>query len=285
MSLPRWHLLGVTAAFALAALAAGGASGSAAGIPTLYVNYQTNCTFTLTDDQGSAVTSIAPGSYQLEVTTPDPPFGDGTAASAGSSSLYDCGGAVNFQLTGPGGVDFSTTLGNGASDNQLLSAQDLLASSSYTAVDENNPASAITFATAATGTPIASPAPEGSSSLPVTKTSSTSSPSPAQSSALSKDAATYRGRLEATVSATGKLRLTSDGKEVRSIAAGRYTVTAVDHSAKRGFVLQKIDGAPITVAKAGSPAKHSVSVTLTAGQWSFSASPNGAKTFFYVDSK
>src|SRR5215210_6355473 len=39
-------------------------------MPTLYVVYTMNCTFTIVDDFGRRVTSIAPGSYQIEVSTP-----------------------------------------------------------------------------------------------------------------------------------------------------------------------------------------------------------------------
>ena len=42
----------------------------AAALPTLYVNYNMNCTFGITDDSGKAVTSIAPGTYQVQITTP-----------------------------------------------------------------------------------------------------------------------------------------------------------------------------------------------------------------------
>ena len=42
----------------------------APALPTLYVNYTMNCTFSIVDDAGRPVTTIAPGSYQVEVTTP-----------------------------------------------------------------------------------------------------------------------------------------------------------------------------------------------------------------------
>ena len=39
-------------------------------LPTLYVNYTDQCTFTVVNDAGQPVTSIAPGQYELDVTTP-----------------------------------------------------------------------------------------------------------------------------------------------------------------------------------------------------------------------
>src|SRR5215510_2422790 len=39
-------------------------------MPTIYVVYAMNCTFTLVDDFGKRVTSIPPGTYQIEVSTP-----------------------------------------------------------------------------------------------------------------------------------------------------------------------------------------------------------------------
>ena len=58
---------------AAAALAGAGSAGSrAALLPTLYVNYTIGCTFTITNDAGAAVSSIAPGNYQVLVITPGP---------------------------------------------------------------------------------------------------------------------------------------------------------------------------------------------------------------------
>ena len=73
--------------------------------PTLYVNYTMNCTFSIVDDSGKPVTSIAPGTYQVMVTTPIMfklviPGGPGIDNMA-PGDMTGCRGWVQFQLTGP----------------------------------------------------------------------------------------------------------------------------------------------------------------------------------------
>lgn len=275
---PERLLVGL-GALVIASGGVGSASGSNAAAPTLYVTYASNCTFTLTGENSSAVTSIAPGDYQVEVTTPEP-FGDGNSASAGSPELYDCGGQANFQLTGPG-VDLTTNLDGGADNQHSFGTTDFLPSSSYTAVDGNNPvASAITFTTTATGTPITATVPV--STVPTTTT--TSSSSIVAPTAPAKPVV-FRGTLHGGVSASGKLSLTFDGKSVTLLEAGRYTVTVVDHSKYDGFIVRALNHAPTTVTGAGFTGKRSVSVILTAGQWYYYPSFIGTKTYFFVSTR
>ena len=276
MTLRPAHLIVALGALLIAYGGVGNASGSRADIPTLYVNYATNCTFTLTGDNGAAVKSIAPGDYQVQVSTPEP-FGNGTPAGAGASGPYDCGGEVNFDLTGPG-VSLSTNLDNGANDQHSFDASDFLASSSYTAQDENNSASAITFTTTASGTPIAASGPAST----VTTTTSTTSSSPLVSPSVTPKAVGFRGTLRGSVSVTGKLSLTYKGKRVALLVAGRYTVTVVDNSKNNGFLLRSLGHGATTVTTAGFTGKRSLTVTLTAGQWYYYPSFIGAKTYFFV---
>ena len=69
-----WNRRTLTIAGALAAavvvLPAAYARRSDEVLPTLYVNYAMNCTFTITSDNGSRVSSIVPGTYQVFITTP-----------------------------------------------------------------------------------------------------------------------------------------------------------------------------------------------------------------------
>ena len=113
---PFFALAGfAVAGVVLAALLAAGARGSARILPTIYVNYAANCTFTITGDSGAAVTTLAAGSYQLLVQTP----GDfGTFVYAGGSDMTDCQGMAQFQLSGPG-LLYATTLDDGDSDTAL----------------------------------------------------------------------------------------------------------------------------------------------------------------------
>src|SRR5438094_2766863 len=91
------------------------ASGQPA-LPTLYVQYTMNCTFAIFDDVGRPVSAIAPGTYQVEVSTPimfklvRP--GGVTVDNIAPNDFTGCKGWVQFQLTGPG-VNPFTTLDSG----------------------------------------------------------------------------------------------------------------------------------------------------------------------------
>src|SRR6516225_913682 len=65
------HVASFAAALALAALmVAGGSPANNPQLPTIYVMYAMNCTFQIVNDQGQPITSIAPGTYQVDVRTP-----------------------------------------------------------------------------------------------------------------------------------------------------------------------------------------------------------------------
>src|SRR6266487_2941263 len=104
-------------AAALVAPLAGGAVARVAALPTLYVTYANNCTFTITDDARNTVSSIAPGSYQLYVTTPAS-FVD---VPRSASDTAACPISVQFRLTGPG-VNLFTNLADGDNDHTYLTA-------------------------------------------------------------------------------------------------------------------------------------------------------------------
>src|SRR5579884_269074 len=93
----------------LAGITAVPGSAARAALPTLYVAYTMNCTFTITDDSGAKVTSIPPGSYQVQVTSP---VAFGGVDLSGTNDMTACKGSVQFHLTGPG-VSISTTLEDG----------------------------------------------------------------------------------------------------------------------------------------------------------------------------
>ena len=81
-------------------------------LPTLYVEYGMGCNFTISDDNGRRVTSIAPGQYQIHVHTV---VVFAVVDLSGISDLTACKGNVQFQLAGPG-VDLFTTLQDGDED-------------------------------------------------------------------------------------------------------------------------------------------------------------------------
>ena len=103
----------------------------------------------MTDDAGKTLTSVAPGSYQILVTSPVP---FAAVDLAGINDMTACKGFAQFALSGPG-VSVTTTMDNGDSDNAVLYAT-FAPSSTYTAVDNIQPAVAhFSFTTTAAGTP------------------------------------------------------------------------------------------------------------------------------------
>jgi hypothetical protein len=256
---------------ALAVLAALGAGRAAATLPTLYVNYDATCHFTMSLDNGSTVgagTAIPYGTYNIAIATP-------FSFSAGGASCD----AINFSLTGPG-VSVQTTLGDGDSQQSAATGA-FQANGSYTASDTSvTPGTSVSFT--ASSTAAGAPASSGSSS------SSTSGGSSSGSSALGTPIATpakkvsFLGTLTGMVSTAGKLTLTFKGKPVATLTSGSYTVAVTDKSSKSGFVLGGGGQKATTVTTASFKGKHSSTVNLTPGQWYYYPKAGGAKLYFVV---
>ena len=270
----------LSAAVLLAAVLVGSGSGAAndAGLPTLYVAYAMNCTFSITNDAGAPITQIAPGTYQVQITTPVV-FAD-VDLTDDQGTMVACQSFVQFQITGPG-VNLATTLQDGDEDYGLIDAT-FQPGSSYAAVDNNQPSVArVVFTTASSGAPV----------IPTTrlrrrtgKGSSQSQLIGSKSSTATKSAVVSRGTLLATVSAGGRLSLTFGGKPVSTLKSGRYTITVDDHSKRSGFLVQESGDTASTVSTGAFTGKRSVTVSLAKGQWFFYPSFIGTKTYFLVSS-
>jgi hypothetical protein len=265
---------GCVSSFIAAVLAAGlcASSGSAArldgtpgALPTLYVAYTMNCTFSIVDDQGRKVSSIAPGTYQVEVSTPimfKLVVPNGPSDQIAPNDFSGCKGWVQFQLTGPG-VNLFTTLDLGCDAFYLLPATSFKANSTFTAQDLNQPGvTRTTFTTQASGSPT-TPA------SPYTPTSGKGTPS--QDIVGSDIKPALRGTLVGTLSAKGTPTLRSKGKSISVLRAGRYKFAITDQDPKASFVLQAVGGKPKELTAADFVGKHSVTVTLDAGRWMFSS--------------
>jgi hypothetical protein len=263
----------VSALVAVIALAAiivsSGSAGSKAeappALPTLYVSYALNCTFTITDDSGKRVTSIAPGAYQVDVNTPVL-FGYLDPKDGGCSG--DGYGYVNFQLTGPG-VNLTTTIDAGCETDYQFPPTTFKASSTFTAQEMSQPSvTRSVFTTLASGSP---PIPTKNAYTPTSGKGTTS-----QDIVGSGISAAVRGTLTGTLSANGKPTLTSKGKTVSTLKAGRYVFAITDQDPKASFILvihQTGFLAPKSndltgVAFVGKQRKI---VTLKAGTWMYYA--------------
>jgi hypothetical protein len=256
---------------------AGSAASRDTVLPTLYVAYAMNCTFAITDDGGRKVGSIAPGTYQVLVTTPVVFAG---VDLSGTFDMTACKSFVQFQLTGPG-VDLSTTLQEGDEDKEILKAT-FQASSTYTAQDLNQAAvTRLAFATAASGSPTAPSSPSTSSTSSGKGTSSTDIVGSATTKSAPAAIAPLRGTLAGAVNAAGKLTLTKNGKGVTNLKAGRYTFTIQDGSAKADFTIQALRKTPVTLTGVAYVGTHRTTVTLKPGQWTF-YSYNSKANYFIV---
>jgi hypothetical protein len=250
------------------------AASSHAAAPSLYFHYAPNCSFSIVDDNGSPVSTIPPGTYQVVV---DSPF---AFSSEGGACSY-----VQFQLTGPGGVSVTTTLGTGDSEIELFTVT-FLPSSTYTAVDNNSPGSTRrTFTTAAGGTPTqvaAGGSGSGSSSSSGGSKGTSAGGKSSSPIGTALPGAALKGTLIATVKPNGTITLTKNGKPVQSLPAGRYSFSVLDESARSGFTVQAIRSDPIILTSGAFVGKKSKALTLNRGQWLYYGTFVGRKTYFLV---
>jgi hypothetical protein len=275
-----WALIAMLAlAVVLVPAGTAGSKDEPAAMPTLYVQYAMNCTFTIVDDFGRRVSSIPPGTYQVEVSTPVMfklvvPGGPGVDHIA-ANDFTGCKGWVQFQLQGPG-VDLFTTLDSGCDAFLLLPAQNFRAGSTYTFQDLNQPAVTRTALSVATS---------GSAETPSSPYSGWSGKSETikdiVGSAIKRIA--FRGTLDASLSPTGKPTLKKQGKSVSTLRSGRYKFQITDRDAKGGFTIQGVGKkASKTLTTADFVGKKSVSVTLSPGRWTFYSGLGKVNYYFLV---
>lgn len=248
------------------AVGPGGAQGVSAHanstpLPTIYVNYTVNCTFTIVNDDGQPVTQMPPGTYQVVVDTP-------VLFNNSPGSDVGCPGWVQFQLTGPG-VDISTTLETGCDDYLVFTGTVFAPSSTFVALDNTDPSGTrTTFTTAATGTP---PQPNGYGGSIAKKTSLQNSGDVVGS----KLSVTHH--LGAVLSAKGVATLmTSTGKQALNLAQGKTVIAVDDLDAKASFYIQQNGSPPVRLTPEKFRGRKNVLVTFTPGIWKYYASPHGA---------
>jgi hypothetical protein len=283
MAVPVRRALTVAAVMVLAAVLtplgnAARRSTGASSLPTLYVQYTMNCTFSIVDDSGHPVTSIAPGDYQLEVSTPimfklvHP--GGTTSDEIAPNDFSGCKGWVQFQLTGPG-VNVFTTLDSGCDAYLIVPEQTFKPNSTYTATDLNQPSVArASFTTTATGTPTA----PTKSAYGTTSGKGTSQ----QDIVGSLQRGAVKGTLSGALSARGKPSLTSKGKLVSVLRTGRYTFAIDDLDKKGSFTLEAVSGGTVKdLTSVPFVGRHSVTLNLTPGRWMYYA-VRGRAYYFLV---
>ena len=259
---------------AAALVPAAGAHPTVAALPTLYVNYALNCTFTITGDNGQTVTTIAPGSYEVDITTPLP-FAevDLSGALNNPNDMTACKSFVQFALTGPG-VNLSSTLNDGDSAFALLQAT--FQAGTYTAVDENQPTVARDVFAVSNSVAATNPTNPSGGSTSLSKGT-------ASQDIVGSALAPFRGSLDAIVYAGGKLSLSHNGNVVKTLKTGRWTFSVDDESKKAGFEIQVLHGKAETITSSSYVGNHDATVTLKPGRWTFFR-VGGPKTTFFVTS-
>jgi hypothetical protein len=253
-------------AFVIALL---GAQGARADDPTLYVHYTMNCTFTITGDNGAAISVIPPGRYQVQVTSPQP-FAEPDLSGVTDPTLA-CGGSLSFHLSGPG-VNIHTTLEDG--DSAADQFQATFQVGTYTALEDRRPTVARLVFTVASGV-----ASTGGGTVPTSSSAPGKATKPDVSSDLVGSAVV--ATLSGGVSTVGKLTLMFRGKAVTSLEAGRYTINVLDETSRSGFSIQRLGKVATNVTSAKYIGRHTVKLTLTAGQWWY-FSPSKRKVYFIV---
>lgn len=266
--------LGIAIAALLACIGvlapAGSGKRQADAFPTLYVNYTMNCTFSMSDDSGAPITSIPPGTYQIEVLTPVM-FRLVDVQGRAANDFTGCKGWVQFQLTGPG-VDLQTTLDAGCATLALLPATAFKPGATYVAQDMNQPSVAkFSFTTLTSGSPPVVTNPSGTGNG-----KGIGSVDVVGSGLGTKT----QGTLAATLTSSGKSLLTSRGRAVSSVAPGLYRIVVTDEDGKGSFTLRKV-GATTGKHLTGGPfvGKHAVTVQLSPGRWMYWAGAATPKTF------
>ena len=252
---------------------------------TINVKYADNCTFLIQDDNGTTLTNIAPGTYQIFVTTPEMfklvrPGGVGVDNIA-ANDFTGCKGWVQFQLTGPG-VNLFTTLDSGCDAFLLLPAQ-TFSSGSYTFQDLNQPAVTRTTISVTPGGYTWTP---GKNPYDVL-----SGKGNQQGELVGSESGGVKvlATLAGTVSAKGGLTtLTYNGKPVKTLKHGRYKLVLNDLSKTASFEVKALAGSAKGTNKDLTDyafvGHHTVWFTFAAGQWTYSTGAKSKQNYILVTS-
>ena len=259
------------AVLALLASAAAAASVARADYPSIYVTFLPTSTLrvvladgTLLGTSSGAPTVIPPGSYNLLLDD--------------SSLVSD----VTFDLAGPN-VKLITNMSYGEETAETW-VETFLPNSTYTWRDDMKPATVLTFVTSST--PAAGTAPQTGiapgKSVSTTPIASSKNGKATSTDVVGSAVVPFRGTLLGAVTAGGTDTLTSGGKAVTTLKAGRYTVKVTDRSSRSGFSVQQSRKNATNVTGTGFLGTRSVMITLKPGQWFFYPTFVGKKTYFLV---
>jgi hypothetical protein len=263
----RLALAVLAASAAVAFGLASARSPRAATIPTIYVEYTTDCTFTMSADGGIAITSttapavvLPPGPYQVVV----------SQAYALSPGAPRCPPST-YELTGPG-VNLSFVVGEGSPYEEAT--ETFPPSSTYVAAVANQPLVQLVFSTASSGS--------SSSLLAPAQGAAPAGQGQVQPGLVGSAIPALAGRLQATVDAAGKAALSSHGRSVASLKAGAYELTVEDEDTRAGFTVQKLHQHPLALSGPSFVGRKTRRLELTPGTWIYYAGASPARRFLVV---
>src|SRR4051794_5419887 len=253
--------------------------------PTINIKYAMNCTFTVLDDNGNTLTNIAPGTYQIFVSTPEMfklvrPGGVGVDNIA-ANDFTGCKGWVQFQVTGPG-VNLFSTLDSGC-DAYLLLPEQTFKSGQYVFQDLNQPNVTRTTINVAPGGYTWVPAKN-----PYNVTSGKGS---TQKDLIGSDQG--KGKVLATLTGSvspkgGVTSLKLNGKQVKTLKHGRYKLSITDQSKTGSFEVKALAGSAKGLNKDLTDyafvGHHDVWFTFAAGRWGYSTGVKSKQNYILVTS-
>jgi hypothetical protein len=176
-----------------------------------------------------------------------------------------------FDLQGPG-EQIQSDMNGGEITSSVTNAYFQPNSTYSWRTDNVNPGIVHTFTTSSL---VQGTAPSSSTSVGGSQT-----PGPtAQGIVGSKVSAAPVGTLAGSVSAAGRLTLTSRGRAVSILKPGLYRLEVTDRDPRAGFVLQANGSPPTALTGVGFVGTRTATVTLTAGIWKYYAHPAKAASF------
>jgi hypothetical protein len=253
------RLVLILAAAAFAALGAGRAH--AVPSPTMHAVVNEDASIDLTFDDGSEVGSQAR-------TPPTIPAGTYTIQYKDNAVTH------NFHLIGPGAGQ-STSISDVQSGTWTVTLQPGVTYRFQ--CDDHADFMWGEFQTAGTASGGTSGGTSGGSTSGGTSSGGSSGSSGGTKSTAGTGSTSTAHALTAALTLSGKATLTK-----KTVKAGRYSVTVNDQNAKSGFTLRSPAGKVTLLTSGPFQGRHTASVTLTAGKWTFYPSSGGPKSTLTV---
>ena len=257
-------LLAMVLLAATVALKLGAGSSHAAVSPTMHAFVHEDNSIGLTFDDGTGIgnqdrtpPTIPPGAYTIRV--------------------IDDATEHNFHLFGPG-VDMATDTGGVSSPTWSVTLQP---GSTYKfQCDTHFDFMYGVFQTS--GTASSSGGSTGGSSGGTSSGGTSSGGTSSGGTSSGGSQTVLLGTLSGTVGAVGKLTLALRGKPVTKLKAGHYKIAVSDKTHVRSFVVKEKGHPAITISSAPFVGTHSVTLNLTAGQWTYYTSAGAKSTSSFV---